>query len=37
MFETLISKGFRNLYLPQVVLYHYESLTRGAENKQNLK
>ena len=28
----LISGGFRNLYLPQAVLYHHESLTRGSEN-----
>jgi len=25
----LIDKGYRNIYLPHVELYHYESLTRG--------
>jgi O-antigen biosynthesis protein len=25
------SKGYRNVYLPHVVLYHYESKSRGLE------
>ena len=33
----LISEGFRNVFLPQVVLYHHESLTRGAENTEPKK
>jgi O-antigen biosynthesis protein len=28
----LISQGYRNIYLPHVVLYHYESKSRGYEN-----
>jgi O-antigen biosynthesis protein len=28
----LISQGYRNVYLPHVVLYHYESKSRGYEN-----
>jgi O-antigen biosynthesis protein len=28
----LISHGFRNVYLPHVVLYHYESKSRGYED-----
>ena len=28
----LVSLGYRNIYLPHVVLYHYESKSRGYEN-----
>ena len=28
----IISSGYRNIYLPHVVLYHYESKSRGHEN-----
>ena len=28
----LVSRGYRNIYLPHVVLYHYESKSRGYEN-----
>ena len=28
----LISQGYRNIYLPHVVLYHYESKSRGYED-----
>ncbi|NEP01149.1 MAG: glycosyltransferase [Symploca sp. SIO2E9] len=28
----LVEKGYRNLYLPHVVLYHYESKSRGNDN-----
>ncbi|MEY2858179.1 MAG: hypothetical protein RLZZ74_2491, partial [Cyanobacteriota bacterium] len=28
----LIAQGYRNIYLPHVVLYHYESKSRGYEN-----
>jgi O-antigen biosynthesis protein len=28
----LVSCGYRNLYLPHVVLYHYESKSRGSED-----
>jgi O-antigen biosynthesis protein len=28
----IISRGYRNIYLPHVVLYHYESKSRGHEN-----
>ncbi|MDC0837010.1 tetratricopeptide repeat protein [Limnoraphis robusta] len=28
----LVSRGYRNIYLPHVVLYHYESKSRGYED-----
>lgn len=28
----LVEKGYRNIYLPHVVLYHYESKSRGKED-----
>ena len=28
----LVEKGYRNIYLPHVVLYHYESKSRGYDN-----
>jgi GT2 family glycosyltransferase len=28
----MIEKGYRNIYLPHVILYHYESKTRGYED-----
>jgi GT2 family glycosyltransferase/Flp pilus assembly protein TadD len=28
----MLDLGYRNIYLPHVVLYHYESKSRGAEN-----
>lgn len=28
----MIEKGYRNIYLPHVILYHYESKSRGYEN-----
>jgi GT2 family glycosyltransferase len=28
----LLSQGYRNVYLPHVVLYHYESKSRGYED-----
>lgn len=28
----IIDKGYRNIYLPHVVFYHYESKTRGYED-----
>ena len=28
----IVSRGYRNIYLPHVVLYHYESKSRGYEN-----
>ncbi len=28
----MVSRGYRNIYLPHVVLYHYESKSRGYEN-----
>jgi GT2 family glycosyltransferase len=28
----LVDKGYRNIYLPHVVLYHYESKSRGPED-----
>jgi glycosyltransferase involved in cell wall biosynthesis/Tfp pilus assembly protein PilF len=28
----MVSNGYRNVYLPHVVLYHYESKSRGTEN-----
>jgi GT2 family glycosyltransferase len=28
----MIDKGYKNIYLPHVVLYHYESKSRGYEN-----
>lgn len=28
----ILEKGYRNIYLPHVVFYHYESLTRGFED-----
>jgi len=28
----IVSRGYRNIYLPHVVLYHYESKSRGVEN-----
>ena len=28
----IVSHGYRNIYLPHVVLYHYESKSRGYEN-----
>lgn len=28
----MIAKGYRNIYLPHVILYHYESKTRGYED-----
>ena len=28
----IVEKGYRNIYLPHVVLYHYESKSRGYEN-----
>ena len=28
----IIERGYRNIYLPHVVLYHYESKSRGYEN-----
>ncbi len=28
----LVEKGYRNIYLPHVVLYHYESKSRGIED-----
>jgi GT2 family glycosyltransferase/glycosyltransferase involved in cell wall biosynthesis len=28
----MIERGYRNIYLPHVVLYHYESKSRGQEN-----
>ncbi|NET07053.1 MAG: glycosyltransferase [Symploca sp. SIO2B6] len=28
----LVEKGYRNIYLPHVVLYHYESKSRGSDN-----
>jgi GT2 family glycosyltransferase len=28
----LVEKGYRNIYLPHVVLYHYESKSRGTED-----
>ncbi len=33
----MINKGYKNLYLPHVVLYHYESQTRGFELLSPLK
>ena len=28
----MVAKGYRNIYLPHVVLYHYESKSRGYED-----
>ena len=28
----IVEKGYRNIYLPQVTLYHYESKSRGYED-----
>ncbi len=28
----LVEKGYRNIYLPHVILYHYESKSRGVED-----
>jgi GT2 family glycosyltransferase len=28
----IISQGYRNIYLPHVILYHYESKSRGYED-----
>jgi GT2 family glycosyltransferase len=28
----IVEKGYRNIYLPHVVLYHYESKSRGYED-----
>ena len=33
----LLAKGYKNLYLPQVILTHYESYTRGYEDTESKK
>ncbi|ACK64983.1 glycosyl transferase family 2 [Rippkaea orientalis PCC 8801] len=33
----MIDKGYRNIYLPHVVLYHYESKSRGYDSLNNFK
>ncbi len=33
----ILDKGYRNIYLPHVVLYHYEAKTRGYDGLNNFK
>ena len=33
----LLTKGYYNVFLPQVELYHYESISRGSDKKGDKK